>query len=212
MFKNDLKLYVYPLLESKDRGDHHRGELRVAPTAAICTRLPGGEPLHRGVAGTTIESALPDLLARRAATKLRAGDKARGNTRRPRRWLTMIRERKLFGWNWRVSPPENAACRQQQGVRLGVGADGDAQEGPRCRLVEPAHQHAPPAQLGQPLPGGKPGRTDENEVALAGRDGKTQRPQLRREPLARDEETLEMAPVIGKYLPTSPPPRFGPGR
>jgi hypothetical protein len=94
MFKNDLKLYVYPLLEARNGSLISAANLRVAPNL---------RHLHAYlVENRYIESlrdydekALP-IFSRDVLQKLRDGDGA-WETMVPPQVAQMVRERKLFG-------------------------------------------------------------------------------------------------------------------
>ncbi len=79
LFKNDLKLYIYPLLDRQDgRADHGR-EPASGPRAAEAVRVPGREGVHRTV-GQLQPRVSVDLLARRD----RADQGGRSVVERPR--------------------------------------------------------------------------------------------------------------------------------
>ncbi|MGA2175123.1 MAG: TonB-dependent receptor [Verrucomicrobiota bacterium] len=95
MFKNDLKLYVYPLLEAKTGALITAGNLRVAPNL---------RPLHAYLVENRFIEGLRDydervlpIFSRDVLQKLRAGDAA-WETMVPPQVAQIIRERKLFGW------------------------------------------------------------------------------------------------------------------
>ena len=94
MFKNDLKLYVYPLLESKTGSLITAANLRVAPNL---------RHLHAYLVENRYIESLRDydekvlpIFSRDVLQKLRAGDSDWADMV-PEQVATMIRERKLFG-------------------------------------------------------------------------------------------------------------------
>jgi hypothetical protein len=95
MFKNNLKLYVYPLLETKTGALVTAGSLRVAPNL---------RHLHGYLVENRFIESLRDydekvltMSSRDALEKIRAGDSSWENMVPPQ-VAQMIRERKLFGW------------------------------------------------------------------------------------------------------------------
>ena len=64
LFKNDLKLYIYPLAGSADRQADHRRKPAGGARAAEPVRVPGRARLHRTV-GQLQPGVFVDLLARR---------------------------------------------------------------------------------------------------------------------------------------------------
>lgn len=95
MFKNDLKLYVYPLLDSKTGAIITAGNLRVAPNL---------RHLHAYLVENRFIDALRDydekclpIFSRDVLQKLRSGD-ASWEGAVPAEVAAMIRERKLFGY------------------------------------------------------------------------------------------------------------------
>ncbi|HWD18653.1 MAG TPA: TonB-dependent receptor [Verrucomicrobiae bacterium] len=95
MFKNDLKLYVYPLLEAKSGALITSGNLRVAPNL---------RHLHAYLVENRFIEALRDydektlpIFSRDILQRLRSGDPT-WDASVPPEVATMIRERKLFGY------------------------------------------------------------------------------------------------------------------
>jgi hypothetical protein len=95
MFKNDLKLYVYPMQEAKTGALINAANLRVAPNL---------QHLHAYLVENRCIEALRDydekvlpIFSREALQRLRAGDSS-WETMVPPQVAEMIRERKLFGW------------------------------------------------------------------------------------------------------------------
>jgi len=96
MFKNDLKLYVYPMQEAKSGALISAANLRVPPNL---------RHLHAYLVENRYIESLRDydekvlqIFSREVLQKLRAGDSA-WETMVPPQVAQMIRERKLFGWN-----------------------------------------------------------------------------------------------------------------
>jgi hypothetical protein len=94
MFKNDLKLYVYPLLEPKTGALISAANLRVAPNL---------RHLHAYLVENHYIEALRDydesalsIFSRDVLQRIRSGDKA-WESMVPPQVATMIRERNLFG-------------------------------------------------------------------------------------------------------------------
>jgi hypothetical protein len=94
MFKNDLKLYVYPLLESKTGALISASNLRVAPNLRHLHAYLVENRLIEGLRDYD-ESALP-IFSRDVLHKIRSGDKS-WETMVPPQVAKIIRERKLFG-------------------------------------------------------------------------------------------------------------------
>jgi hypothetical protein len=94
MFKNDLKLYVYPLLESKTGALISAANLRVAPNLR---HLHAYLVENRYIENLRDydEKALP-ILSRDVLQKIRSGDTT-WDSMVPPQVAQMIRERKLFG-------------------------------------------------------------------------------------------------------------------
>lgn len=95
MFKNDLKLYVYPLLEAKTGAVITAANLRVAPNL---------RHLHAYLVENRFIDSLRDydekclsIFSRDVLQKLRCGDPS-WEASVPSEVATMIRERKLFGY------------------------------------------------------------------------------------------------------------------
>jgi hypothetical protein len=95
MFKNDLKFYVYPLLDAKTGALITAGNLRVAPNLRHLHAYLVENRLIEGLRDYD-ESALP-IFSRDALQKLRAGD-ATWENMVPPQVAQIIRERKLFGF------------------------------------------------------------------------------------------------------------------
>jgi hypothetical protein len=95
LFRNDLKLYVYPLLEPKTGTLISAANLRVAPNLR---HLHAYLMENRCIEGLRDfdEKALP-IFSREILTKIRSGD-ATWEAAVPPQVSQMIRERKLFGW------------------------------------------------------------------------------------------------------------------
>ena len=78
MFKNDLKLYVYPLLEAKNRRADHRRQFARRAQSAPLARLSDGEPFHRSAARLRRKRAvhfLPRCPAKNPLRRSRRGKK-----------------------------------------------------------------------------------------------------------------------------------------
>jgi hypothetical protein len=95
MFKNDLKLYVYPMQEAKTGALINAANLRVAPNL---------RHLHAYLVENRYIEALRDydekvlpIFSREALQRLRAGDST-WEAMVPPQVAEMIRQRKLFGW------------------------------------------------------------------------------------------------------------------
>jgi hypothetical protein len=95
MFKNDLKLYVYPMQETKSGALINAANLRVAPNLR---HLHAYLVENRYIENLRDydEKVLP-IFSREALQKLRAGDSS-WEAMVPPQVADMIRQRKLFGW------------------------------------------------------------------------------------------------------------------
>jgi hypothetical protein len=101
LFKNDLKLYVYPLLEPKTGSLITAGNLRVAPHLRHLYNYLLENRLIESLRDFN-QSCLP-IFSREVLNKIRAGDES---------WAAMvpplvaarIKERKLFGYNGSSAP------------------------------------------------------------------------------------------------------------
>ncbi len=94
MFKNDLKLYVYPLLDSKTGALITAGNLRVAPNLR---HLHAYLVENRFIEGLRdYDERVLSVFSRDALQKLRAGDDS-WEAMVPPQVAQIIRERKLFG-------------------------------------------------------------------------------------------------------------------
>lgn len=94
MFKNDLKFYVYPLLEAKTQSLISASNLRVAPNLRHLHAYLIENRFIEGLRDYD-ESALP-IFSRDVLQRIRNGDKT-WETMVPAQVAAMIRERKLFG-------------------------------------------------------------------------------------------------------------------
>jgi hypothetical protein len=95
MFKNDLKVYVYPMQEAKTGAVINAANLRVAPNLR---HLHAYLMENRYIEGLRdYDEKLLQIFSREVLQKLRAGDSA-WETMVPVQVAQMIRERKLFGW------------------------------------------------------------------------------------------------------------------
>jgi hypothetical protein len=94
MFKNDLKLYVYPLREAKTGALISAGNLRVAPNLRHLHAYLVENRFIEGLKDYD-EAALP-IFSRDVLQRLRSGDNT-WETMVPPEVATMIRERNLFG-------------------------------------------------------------------------------------------------------------------
>jgi hypothetical protein len=94
MFKNDLKLYVYPLLEAKTGALITASNLRVAPNLRHLHAYLVENRLIEGI--RDYDEAALSIFSRDVLQKLRGGDKT-WETMVPPQVAKMIRERNLFG-------------------------------------------------------------------------------------------------------------------
>jgi hypothetical protein len=95
LFRNDLKLYIYPLLEPKTGALITAGNLQVAPHLRHLYAYLLENRFIEALRDYD-EKSLP-ILSRDVLAKIRAGDAA-WEAAVPPQVAKIIRERKLFGW------------------------------------------------------------------------------------------------------------------